>query len=174
MEVQMFSRFMEHLERISDWVNIVSKCVIVVILTAMVAFTCFQVFCRYVFNSALSWPEEMNIFFMAWLTFVGSSIALKQSAHIGVDLFINFLPKKLRRIVLTIGHCLMFAFVILLIRTGYSVAMMNLGNYSEAMELPLIIPRLSLVVGGMMMLVQMIYIFFKDIAGFLEAEEVGA
>lgn len=88
----MYARFMKRLETLSDWVNIASKVIIVVVMVAMVAFTGFQVFCRYIFNSALSWPEEMNIFFMAWLTFVGSSIALKQSAHIGVDLFINYLP----------------------------------------------------------------------------------
>ncbi len=174
MEVQMFSRLMEHLERISDWVNIASKYLIVAILTAMVAFTCFQVFCRYVFNSALSWPEEMNIFFMAWLTFVGSSIALKQSAHIGVDLFINFLPAKVRRLILTIGHCFMFVFLLLLVDTGYSVAVMNLGNFSEALEIPLIIPRLSLVVGGLMMLLQMVYILFRDIDALIGSGEVAA
>ena len=168
----MFSRLMEHLERISDWVNIASKYVIVAILTAMVAFTCFQVFCRYVFNSALSWPEEMNIFFMAWLTFVGSSIALKQSAHIGVDIFINFLPDKVRRFILMVGHCFMFAFLLLLVETGYSVALMNADSFSEALEIPLIYPRLSLVVGGIMMILQMVYILFKDIESFLVPGEV--
>ncbi len=174
MEVQMFSRLMEHLERISDWVNIASKYVLVAILTAMVAFTCFQVFCRYVFNSALSWPEEMNIFFMAWLTFVGSSIALKQSAHIGVDLFINYLPDKVRRFILLIGHCFMLVFLLLLVDTGCSVALMNADSFSEALEIPLIYPRMSLVVGGLMMLLQMIYILCKDIEGFLGSGEVAA
>ena len=154
----MYARFMKRLETLSDWVNIASKVIIVVVMVAMVAFTGFQVFCRYIFNSALSWPEEMNIFFMAWLTFVGSSIALKQSAHIGVDLFINYLPARLRR-------------VILLIDTGYSVAMMNIDSFSEALEIPLIYPRLSLVVGGVMMLLQMIYIVGRDIEILLAKEE---
>lgn len=167
----MYARFMNQLEKLSDWVNITSKVVIVVVMVAMVAFTGFQVFCRYIFNSALSWPEEMNIFFMAWLTFVGSSIALKQSAHIGVDLFINYLPARLRRLVLLIGHVVMFSFILLLIDTGYSVALMNADSFSEALEIPLIYPRMSLVVGGIMMLLQMIYIVCKDIQILLGEEE---
>lgn len=167
----MCARFMNQLEKLSDWVNIASKVVIVVVMVAMVAFTGFQVFCRYIFNSALSWPEEMNIFFMAWLTFVGSSIALKQSAHIGVDLFINYLPVRLRRLVLLIGHVVMFSFILLLIDTGYSVALMNADSFSEALEIPLIYPRMSLVVGGIMMLLQMIYIVCKDIQILLGGEE---
>ncbi len=162
---------MKRLETLSDWVNIASKVIIVVVMVAMVAFTGFQVFCRYIFNSALSWPEEMNIFFMAWLTFVGSSIALKQSAHIGVDLFINYLPARLRRGILLVGHIVMFSFILLLIDTGYSVAMMNIDSFSEALEIPLIYPRLSLVVGGVMMLLQMIYIVGRDIEILLAKEE---
>lgn len=167
----MYARFMKRLETLSDWVNIASKVIIVVVMVAMVAFTGFQVFCRYIFNSALSWPEEMNIFFMAWLTFVGSSIALKQSAHIGVDLFINYLPARLRRVILLVGHIVMFSFILLLIDTGYSVAMMNIDSFSEALEIPLIYPRLSLVVGGVMMLLQMIYIVGRDIEILLAKEE---
>ena len=167
----MYARFMKRLETLSDWVNIASKVIIGVVMVAMVAFTGFQVFCRYIFNSALSWPEEMNIFFMAWLTFVGSSIALKQSAHIGVDLFINYLPARLRRGILLVGHIVMFSFILLLIDTGYSVAMMNIDSFSEALEIPLIYPRLSLVVGGVMMLLQMIYIVGRDIEILLAKEE---
>ena len=167
----MYARFMKRLETLSDWVNIASKVIIVVVMVAMVAFTGFQVFCRYIFNSALSWPEEMNIFFMAWLTFVGSSIALKQSAHIGVDLFINYLPARLRRVILLVGHIVMFSFILLLIDTGYSVAMMNIDSFSEALEIPLIYPGLSLVVGGVMMLLKMIYIVGRDIEILLAKEE---
>ena len=167
----MYARFMKRLETLSDWVNIASKVIIVVVMVAMVAFTGFQVFCRYIFNSDLSWPEEMNIFFMAWLTFVGSSIALKQSAHIGVDLFINYFPARLRRVILLVGHIVMFSFILLLIDTGYSVAMMNIDSFSEALEIPLIYPRLSLVVGGVMMLLQMIYIVGRDIEILLAKEE---
>lgn len=65
----------------------------------------------------------------------------------------------------------MFSFILLLIDTGYSVAMMNIDSFSEALEIPLIYPRLSLVVGGVMMLLQMIYIVGRDIEILLAKEE---
>ena len=68
----------------------------------------------------------------------------------------------------------MFVFLLLLVDTGYSVAVMNLGNFSEALEIPLIIPRLSLVVGGLMMLLQMVYILFRDIDALIGSGEVAA
>ncbi|MBL8832521.1 MAG: TRAP transporter large permease subunit [Rhodospirillales bacterium] len=50
-----------------------------------------QVFCRYVLNSALSWPEEMARFAFVWFVFLGAALVTRRARHITIDM----LPRSL-------------------------------------------------------------------------------
>ncbi len=45
-----------------------------------------QVFCRYVLNSALSWPEEMARFAFVWFVFLGTALVTRRARHITIDM----------------------------------------------------------------------------------------
>jgi C4-dicarboxylate transporter DctM subunit len=45
-----------------------------------------QVFCRYVLNSSLSWPEEMARFAFVWFVFLGTSLITRRARHITIDM----------------------------------------------------------------------------------------
>lgn len=152
------------LEKVSDITNAGAKYLLMGIIGTMLFSTSLQVLCRYVFSAALSWPEEVNVFFMTWMTFVGSSIALKTSEHISVKLLVNRLSPLLDWGIRLLGNLIISFIVLLIIRYGVVVAMMNTDVVSDALEIPLVIPRFSLVVGGVMMLIQLLYILGKNIA----------
>lgn len=57
-------------------------CLLLVVLGVMGA----QVFARYVFQTPLSWSEEVARFAMIWLTFIAASFVLARNQHIAVDL----------------------------------------------------------------------------------------
>ncbi len=40
-----------------------------------------QVFCRYVLNNSLFWAEELSRYLLAWLTFLGASVAYRRNVH---------------------------------------------------------------------------------------------
>lgn len=151
------------LEAISSAVHKAAAALLAAIMLAMVTFTGLQVGCRYLGSGALSWPEEVNVFFMVWITFIGSSIALKTSEHIGIDLFVSMLPRTLYLTARLLGHLVMTGLLLLVTRFGYKVAMMNTTVVSDALGIPMVIPRMGLVVGGLMMLVQMSWLLITDI-----------
>lgn len=153
-------------EKASDATQKAALVLLSVIMLAMVSFTGLQVACRYIVGRALTWPEEINVFFMVWITFVGSSMAIKKSEHIGVDLFVDMLPRALRLCVRFAGHLVMTYIVLLIIINGYKVAMMNTTVFSDALEIPMVLPRMGLAVGGCMMLVQMIWVLATDLREF--------
>ena len=41
---------------------------------------------RYVFLAALSWAEEVTMYVIVWLVFVGGSVTLRTVGHISIDL----------------------------------------------------------------------------------------
>jgi TRAP-type transport system small permease protein len=87
---------------------------LVVFITTMAIMVFGNVVLRYGFNSGITISEEASRFIFIWLTFLGSIIAMKGKAHIGVDTLIKHLPKLGKQIcailsdVLILGCCVLF------------------------------------------------------------------
>jgi TRAP-type C4-dicarboxylate transport system permease small subunit len=52
----------------------------------------YGVFCRYVLNSAASWPEPMAVLLMIVLSFLSAVVCYREHLHIGVGLLPSALP----------------------------------------------------------------------------------
>jgi TRAP-type C4-dicarboxylate transport system permease small subunit len=66
-----------------------------VVITVIIPY---GVFCRYVLNSAASWPEPMAVLLMIVLSFLSAVVCYREQLHIGVGLLPNALsgtPKVL-------------------------------------------------------------------------------
>ena len=81
-----YVRLMDALNRACVFVAGVCLVVITVIIP-------YGVFCRYVLNSAASWPEPMAVLLMIVLSFLSAVVCYREYLHIGVGL----LPKRAQR-----------------------------------------------------------------------------
>lgn len=89
---------------------------VVAILMALITIVSFvQVIARYGFNTGWGGALEFTRIAFAWLILFGMSYALKINAHLGVDAFIRFLPKKTFRIVALFGAICCFMYAVILI-----------------------------------------------------------
>jgi TRAP-type C4-dicarboxylate transport system permease small subunit len=62
----------------------------------LVLITCiipYGVFCRYVLNSAASWPEPMAVLLMIVLSFLSAVVCYREYLHIGVGVLPTFLKE---------------------------------------------------------------------------------
>lgn len=66
-----------------------------ILVAAMVLTILLQVFCRYVLNSALPWPEEVARAFMIWMMALVSAEAYRQGSFVAIDLLQDSIPKRL-------------------------------------------------------------------------------
>lgn len=99
------------LKNIDDWIAVVSLASIILLVGA-------NVILRYVFSKPIAWTEEVTLILFVWLIFVGMSTAMKNKTHIGVDYFVNKLPKPLKMVaeyirILAIYIVLIYVFIIL-------------------------------------------------------------
>ncbi|QNB46345.1 TRAP transporter small permease subunit [Thermanaerosceptrum fracticalcis] len=124
-----------------------------------------QVAARFVFKSSLPWSEELLRFVFEWVTFLAASIAVREKAHVSVSVVVEKLPKPIRRgvgvmgILLSIGFCLAITYYGLqLVKVQFET-----NQISTAMELPMWIPYLGLVVGSLMMAIRFIQNLFSVI-----------
>ena len=106
--------------------------IMVVILSTMVVLVFGNVVARYVFNSAITWAEEVSRFLFVWLTFVGASFGLMKGLHLGMDMLVVRLKPRTRSIVELANGLITLAFLGVWMVGGVHLIEANLDYMSPA------------------------------------------
>jgi TRAP-type C4-dicarboxylate transport system permease small subunit len=69
-----------------------------------------QFFTRYVLNDSFAWTEEIAIYGLVAVVFLGSAMCVRLSRHIHVDLLYRYLPPRTARVLATLVDVLRIAF----------------------------------------------------------------
>jgi TRAP-type C4-dicarboxylate transport system permease small subunit len=93
-------------------VAIVAAAVMVTVVTA-------QVVARYGFNSSFDWADEVSRLAFVTTIFIAIPLGIRDGTHVGIDLLVNRLPARLRRIVTCLTSAL--AGLMLLVVTWASI-----------------------------------------------------
>lgn len=72
-----------------------------------------NVFLRYFMDTGLYWSEEVATSCFVWSVFIGAAAAYKKGKHIGVDILVNKLPRRIRNLVVIIVD------ILLIVLNGY-------------------------------------------------------
>lgn len=85
------------LERMNNALMAVCRYLIIIIVAVLAVVLIASVVWRYGLNSAISWSEEGCKYLMVWLAFLGAPIALRNFAHINIDLLAKAMPPRVRQ-----------------------------------------------------------------------------
>ena len=66
----------------------------------MLIVTCTGIICRYVFHIALVFSPELSRYLYIFIIFIGTFLGIKNNTHVGVDVFVNLLPTKMKKIIM--------------------------------------------------------------------------
>lgn len=92
---------------------------------------------RYVFNSGLTWSEEMSRYFFVWMVFLGAIAALKDKMHLGVDIVVNALPRKLQKVTFIISNAVVLYLLWLILEGSWKMTILNMNSTGPATGMPL-------------------------------------
>lgn len=101
-------------EKLINYLTRIIEAVCAAMMLILTATTFAQVIKRYVFSSSYRWAEEVAIYAMIWVAFLGAVLCLRHGEHTRIDFFVNLLPVKIRKIVEVASDLLCFAFMMLL------------------------------------------------------------
>jgi TRAP-type C4-dicarboxylate transport system permease small subunit len=106
---------------------------------ALVAITLmipYGVFCRYVLNSASSWPEPMAVLLMIWLSFLSAVVCYREYLHIGVGLLPSALTGTPRAVLgWIIEICMLITTVFML---WWGIKLVQTTWYQSIAEFPIV------------------------------------
>lgn len=138
---------------------------IVFCLAAMSILVFTNVVLRYVFNSGITWSEEMARFLFIWMTFLGGIAALKDNEHLGVDILIKKLPRRLKKLAYILGNLIMLWTMYLVFVGSWKMTELNMDSKAPATGLPLaFIYGIGVVVGvcmGAIILINLYRVIFN-------------
>jgi TRAP-type transport system small permease protein len=76
--------------------NVIDDVISTIALVGVVGLTGINVILRYAFNFPVPWVEEVVLGLFIWLVFIGMSSTMKRDGHVGVDYFVNMMPRPVR------------------------------------------------------------------------------
>ena len=113
-----------------------------------------QVVTRFLLNSPSSYTEELATYLLLWISLLGAAYALRQSAHLGIDVVTSrfSLEGKRRARVASYVVVAVFSLVALVIGGGMLVRVtFELGQRSAAFQVPMGFVYLVLPLSGLLM-----------------------
>ena len=81
--------FLNYADKCCHWVIIIGLAVMTLVLFAQVA-------ARYLFDSGLSWSEELSRYIMIWVVYLGAAVVYKDNSHISVTALEEAIGPKAR------------------------------------------------------------------------------
>lgn len=74
-----------------DWLSLI-------FFWIMTALVCLQFITRYILNDSVSWTEELAVYCLIVVVFIGSAACVRRSRHIQVNFLYRYLPKPLGKL----------------------------------------------------------------------------
>ena len=159
------------MNKISDIVFNIEK-VLAILLTSVLLISLAAGVLFRTLKSPLFWSDELAIFCLIWITFIGGSMGLKQNASPSITILTDLLPKKAKKVVLVISNLLLLAFVSYLLYLAFK--WINMPNImiqtSTAMNMPKLYFYLSIPVSFVFMV---IHVLNNVLLSFKTVDEAG-
>lgn len=118
-------------------VDRLEEAAIAFLLAFMTALTFLQVVLRYGFNSGFVWALEATTYAFIWMVLIGISYGVRHNAHIGVDMAVNLLPARTRRIVGFAGVAICLAYTALMLWGSWELVSRLMALGANARDIPL-------------------------------------
>jgi TRAP-type C4-dicarboxylate transport system permease small subunit len=136
---------------------------ITIALGIMSVVTFGAVISRFSFHYPLPWSEELVRYLFAWTSMVGSSVAVRAGAHIGINVVTDKLPGKMKKSVEVIAIFFSISFCVALLFIGWDQVQNQAGQLSPAMQLNMAVVYACLPVGAVLMIISLVAVLLQDL-----------
>ncbi|WP_142846303.1 TRAP transporter small permease [Telmatospirillum sp. J64-1] len=106
-------------------------------LSVMAVLVFLNVVLRYLFDSGITWSEEMSRYVFVFMIFFGAALAFIEKQHLAADLLSELLPPWLRRLFVTLCSLLMLLALGLMIDGSWQLMWINQNSKGPATGFPL-------------------------------------
>lgn len=156
---------MSAIKKLENFYNKAEEYLLVFSLAFTVVLVFIQVVMRYVFNSSISWSEELCRYIFIWQVWLGASLAFRDNQHISISMIRDKLNGRAQAIYNLIGNLITFGFNIFLTVYGFQLVgkMIQRGVLSSGMRIPLYFIYLSVPLSALIILFRILKNMYGDV-----------
>jgi C4-dicarboxylate transporter DctQ subunit len=118
---------------------------------------------RYVFLAPISWAEELSLYLIVWIVFIGCSVAVRTRGHIAIDLLPVLLsPANRKRLALAIATLMLIFLATFFYYSGQHVLrVQSSGQVTPVMQGPMWLTYLAMPVGSALMFLRTVQLVWR-------------
>lgn len=145
----------------------IEEIVAAVCLSVMTVLAFANVVARYVFSASFSFSEEITTYLFVLLSLLGTAIAARRRAHLGLTILTDVVNPKIQRILHMIGYLFAVAFTGAIFYYGILmvISQRQLGQVTANMQWPEWVFGSFVPIGALFAMVRFIQVFIEEIRG---------
>lgn len=124
------------MQKIASLLNRLLNVFMVICLVAMCLLLFSNVIFRYIFESSITWANEISRFFFVWLVFFGAIGALIKNEHMGVDMLIKMFPKKVKKTLYAITNLIILVLLYNILDGSIKITQLSINSPAPASGIP--------------------------------------
>jgi len=162
------------MKKVSKYITKVETFIAATCLVVATSITFIAAICRVV-GYPINWSIDMALFLWAWCIFFSGDLALRNNMLVRFDILIDKIPKKVRKIYITILYLIILVFLIALLIYGAQLA--NTSRLRPFQSIPAISyswVTISLPIGALLMIrtvIGKIIVLYKKTQPFKKKEK---
>lgn len=124
-------------------------------LVSLITVTFLGVIMRYFLNNPFIWLEEVQLWCFTWLVFFGAGAAFRTGSHVAIDVIIDLIPPKAKKIVEICVYLVVMVILYYFILHGTTLVKQlgSTGRMTNILKIPYSIIYSALPIGcGLMMI----------------------
>lgn len=143
---------------VERWLVAVNRAVLVALMAGMAVLVFANVVARYVFNHSFVWAEEVSRYMMVWVGFLGAGLVLRLGAHIAVEVFQDWLPRRAAQAMRVGVVGVLGASLLAMLWLGASYVQFAWGQETPVLNWNFGIVYLAIPIGAFLMLVHLVLV----------------
>lgn len=110
---------------------------------------------RYLLGISLIGADEVQIFIMVGMTFLGAAVVTRRNLHLRMDVLVRFFPRPIQLLLRILEQLLLIALAGFVLTRSYLYAsqMLRIGRTSDMAGVPMWIPHGTVALGFALMLI---------------------
>jgi len=117
-------------------------------LVAMTVIVSWQVYGRYVLGSTPRYAEASAVLLMAWFIFLGAAVGVREGYHLGFDVLLYVVPRRVKQVLRFISDFAVFGFGVGMVVYGWQLVTHAWRVPVPTLGVPGGMPFLPITVGG--------------------------
>ena len=156
-------KLLDRLGLLVDGIEAVTRAAVLGLALLVLLVMLAQVFFRYVLNSSLQWSEELAVWGMVWMVFVGSVLLVRRSEHIRITTLVRLAPQPVRPYLVIFNRAAGLVFLAIVGWYGFEVFGGTFHAKSPSIGLSTRWIKLAIPVGAVLMAVVAVHAIADDL-----------